>query len=117
MSQKFVDGKMVASEEASQDFVDFWREKIDPGYLSPYPEERRRRMNAYYFPNFDSLYVPDPKTKEVDNSFMRMYEKGQTTTSLSLEELNKNYPLSTAKFQLDPLPQPADSLRDDIFDP
>jgi len=74
-------------------------------------------MNAYYFPNFDSLYVPDPRTKEVDNSFMRMYEKGQTTTSLSLEELNKNYPLSTAKFQLDPLPQPADSLRDDIFDP
>ena len=31
-SQKLVDGKMVASAEASQDFVDFWRENVNPSY-------------------------------------------------------------------------------------
>lgn len=36
-SQKLVDGQMVSSEEASADFVDFWRENVSPGYISPYP--------------------------------------------------------------------------------
>ena len=31
-SQRLVDGKMVASAEASQDFVDFWVDRINPGY-------------------------------------------------------------------------------------
>lgn len=80
-------------------------------------------MEAYYFPNFNSLYVPDPRTKEIDNSFMRMYEKGQTTTSLSIDELSRNYPLSSAKFQIDPLPQPTDPIDnnddplEDFFEP
>ena len=55
MSQKLVNGKMVASEEASQDFVDFWRLNVNPEYVSPYPGEAARRLRSlqsYYFPNF-----------------------------------------------------------------
>jgi len=36
-----------------------------------------------------------------------MYEKGQTTTSLSLDQLNKNYPLSS--FQVTPSSTPGSS--------
>ena len=45
-SQRLVDGVMVASAEASLDFVNFWREKINPGYVSPYPETRRRILQV-----------------------------------------------------------------------
>lgn len=76
MSQKLENGRMVASAEASQIFVDFWRARIDPSYTSPYPGESRRRLEAYYFQNWKELYVPDPRTKEIENSYMRMYEKG-----------------------------------------
>jgi hypothetical protein len=54
-SQRLVDGQMVASAEASQDFVEFWKENINPGYVSPYPPtgrrrlEMHRRLEAYYF--------------------------------------------------------------------
>lgn len=86
MSQRIVDGRSVASEEASQEFVDFWRNKVDPSYRSPYDDRlRRRQLEAFYFDNWTNLYVPDPRTKEIENSFMRMYEKGQTTTTLSLD--------------------------------
>ena len=86
MSQKLVNGKMVASEEASQDFVDFWRLNVNPEYKSPYPGEagrRMRRLQAYYFPNFQSNLIAQkgdsPITKEqrqkIDTSFIGMYEK------------------------------------------
>ena len=72
---------------------------MDPGYKSPYPKESLRHLEAYYFPNWDKLYVPDPKTKEIDTSYMRMYEKGQTVTSFTFEQLAKDYPLSAANLQ------------------
>jgi hypothetical protein len=94
---------MVASEEASQDFVDFWIENVDSGYVSPYPSTNlRRRMEAFYFnTGTGSLYGRDhTKPAEWDKSFIAMYEKGQTVHSWSVEDLLKSYPLeATAKWQ------------------
>lgn len=98
MSQKLVDGKMVASEEASIDFVNFWMKNVDPNYQSPYPDTNRRRLQAFYFAAYDELYKENPVTREYETSFMSMYEKGQTMTKWSLDELSKNYALSTAQF-------------------
>lgn len=51
LSQKLVDGVMVSSEEASQDFIDFWKSKVDPNYKSPYPKKRRELASGpIYFP-------------------------------------------------------------------
>ena len=51
---------MVASEEASQDFVDFWRLNVNPEYVSPYPGEAARRLRSlqsYYLPNFQANLI------------------------------------------------------------
>ena len=101
MSQKLVGGKMVASEEASQDFVDFWRQNVNPEYESPYPGEalrRQRFLEAYYFPQYvNNLYVnPLAKSDDVDTSFMNMLEKGEYVQGWDSTQLNKQYSLSTA---------------------
>ena len=51
MSQKLVNGVMVSSAEASQDFVDFWKRLVDPFYKSPYPNKKRELASGpIYFP-------------------------------------------------------------------
>ena len=102
---------MVASAEASLDFVNFWREKINPGYVSPYPETRRRILQVqsafknrhqdilqdgkpYYFGKHDNLYTIRSGEDKVDSSFMNFYEKGNFVTSWDKEELATSYDLA-----------------------
>ena len=102
MSQRLVDGQMVASEEASQDFVDFWKENVDSGYVSPYPSTNlRRRMEAFYFNTATSLYGRDhTQPAEWDKSFIAMYEKGETMHSWSVDDLLRSYQLSATTSRL-----------------
>ena len=41
MQQKFVDGKLVSSSEAQQEFVDVWIAEVDANYVSPYAQTGR----------------------------------------------------------------------------
>lgn len=49
MSQRLINGTIVTSAEASEEFVTFWKNRVDPNYVSPYPDEGRRRLEAFYF--------------------------------------------------------------------
>ena len=49
MSQRLVNGQIVTSAEASEEFVNFWVSRVDPNYVSPYPDDGRRRLEAFYF--------------------------------------------------------------------
>ena len=95
---------MVSSNEASKDFVDFWRENVSPSYVSPYPEERRRLaehrrrldVEPYYFSQQEKLYLKQFEVEEIDNSFFTFYEDGDSVTSWNTNDLQRHYSLSTA---------------------
>lgn len=91
MSQKLVDGKMVASAEASQDFVDFWRDRIDSNYKSSYPS-RRRDLSAYYFDH-------EVDINDEENSFMTKLQAGDVMNAWNLDELGEKYSLEGAYTQ------------------
>ena len=56
MSSKVVDGVVVGSQEASKDFVNYWKEMIDPDYKSPYRQNNNSRMlELYYFKEDENL--------------------------------------------------------------
>ena len=48
MSTKNIDGQIISSSEASQDFIDFYRLRVDNNYKSPYTEKStaRRFLNS-----------------------------------------------------------------------
>ena len=66
MSQRLVDGIIVGSYEASKEFIDLWKEYVDPEYKSPYPEgttnRRSRMLEPYYFLEYDNAIFLDEKS-------------------------------------------------------
>jgi len=53
-------------------------------------------LEAYYFKEHEKLYKSFDTDVKINNSFMKMYEDGNTVTSWDFGELEKVYSLSTA---------------------